>query len=72
MFCQAEILRERNELAAAQALVTEAISLCEQSIALHRSGFYSGVCRTDTYLPLTQRFGCAHALSSNKYSRLAH
>ncbi len=31
---QAEILHERNQLAAAQALVTEAISLCEQSIAL--------------------------------------
>ena len=31
---QAEILHERNQLAAAQALVTEAIALCEQSIAL--------------------------------------
>jgi LuxR family maltose regulon positive regulatory protein len=34
MYCQAEILRERNQLAAARALVTEAISLCEQSIPL--------------------------------------
>jgi LuxR family maltose regulon positive regulatory protein len=33
-FCKAEILRERNQLAAAHALATEAISLCEQSIAL--------------------------------------
>ena len=33
-FCRAEILRERNELAAAQALATEAVSLCEQSIVL--------------------------------------
>ena len=31
---QAEILRERNQLASAQALVIEAISLCEQSVAL--------------------------------------
>ena len=34
MLSQAEILHERNQLAAAQALVTEAIALCEQSIAL--------------------------------------
>jgi LuxR family maltose regulon positive regulatory protein len=33
-FCQAEILRERNQLARAQTLATEAISLCEQSVAL--------------------------------------
>ena len=32
--CQAEILRERNKLAAAQALATKAISLCEQSVSL--------------------------------------
>jgi LuxR family maltose regulon positive regulatory protein len=31
---QAEIVRERNELTAAHALTTEAISLCEQSVAL--------------------------------------
>ncbi len=34
MFCQAEILRKRNQLAVARSLVTEAISLCEQSISL--------------------------------------
>ncbi len=34
MFCQAEILRERNDLASAHALVRDAISLCEQSVAL--------------------------------------
>jgi LuxR family maltose regulon positive regulatory protein len=34
MFCQAELLRERNDLAAARALATEAIALCEQSVAL--------------------------------------
>jgi LuxR family maltose regulon positive regulatory protein len=34
MFCWAEILRERNQLAAARSLVTEAISLCEQSSSL--------------------------------------
>ena len=34
MFCQAEILRERNDLASAHALATEAIALCEQSVAL--------------------------------------
>ncbi len=34
MFCQAEILRERNQLAVARSLATEAISLCEQSISL--------------------------------------
>jgi LuxR family maltose regulon positive regulatory protein len=33
-FCQAEILRERNELTAARALATEAIALCEQSVTL--------------------------------------
>jgi LuxR family maltose regulon positive regulatory protein len=33
-FCKAETLRERNALASARALVTEAISLCEQSVAL--------------------------------------
>ncbi len=32
--CRAEILRERNELARAYALATEALSLCEQSVAL--------------------------------------
>ena len=32
--CQAEILRERNELLAAQALATEAIFLCERSVVL--------------------------------------
>jgi LuxR family maltose regulon positive regulatory protein len=31
---QAEILRERNELASARSLATEAISLCEQSVSL--------------------------------------
>jgi LuxR family maltose regulon positive regulatory protein len=34
MILQAEILRERNDLAAARALATEAITLCEQSITL--------------------------------------
>jgi LuxR family maltose regulon positive regulatory protein len=34
MCCQAEILRERNQLALAHSLATEAISLCEQSISL--------------------------------------
>jgi LuxR family maltose regulon positive regulatory protein len=34
MILQAEILREHNDLAAAHALATEAIFLCEQSIAL--------------------------------------
>ena len=34
MFCQAEILRERNQLAVARSLATEALSLCEQSISL--------------------------------------
>jgi LuxR family maltose regulon positive regulatory protein len=34
MIIQAEILRERNELASARALATEAIALCEQSVAL--------------------------------------
>ncbi len=34
MIIQAEILRERNELASACALATEAIALCEQSVAL--------------------------------------
>jgi LuxR family maltose regulon positive regulatory protein len=33
-FCQAEILRERNELTAARALASEAIALCEQSVTL--------------------------------------
>jgi LuxR family maltose regulon positive regulatory protein len=33
-FCKAEILRERNVLDSAHALAAEAISLCEQSIAL--------------------------------------
>jgi LuxR family maltose regulon positive regulatory protein len=33
-FCQAEILRERNQLASAHSLATEGISLCEQSISL--------------------------------------
>ena len=33
-FCRSEISRERNELAAAQALATEAVSLCERSISL--------------------------------------
>ncbi len=31
IFCQAELLREHNELASARSLATEAISLCEQS-----------------------------------------
>jgi LuxR family maltose regulon positive regulatory protein len=34
MFMQAEIVRERNDLASARALATEAIALCEQSVAL--------------------------------------
>jgi LuxR family maltose regulon positive regulatory protein len=34
MILQAEIVRERNDLASARALVTEAIALCEQSVAL--------------------------------------
>jgi LuxR family maltose regulon positive regulatory protein len=34
MILQAEILRERNDLAAARALASEAIALCEQSITL--------------------------------------
>jgi LuxR family maltose regulon positive regulatory protein len=34
MIIQAEILRERNDLASARALATEAIALCEQSVAL--------------------------------------
>ena len=34
MILQAEILRERNELAAARALATEAISLCEPSVTV--------------------------------------
>ncbi len=33
-FCQAEILRERNQLACAQPLAIEAISQCEQSVSL--------------------------------------
>jgi LuxR family maltose regulon positive regulatory protein len=33
-FCRAEILRERNQLARAYSLATEAISLCEQSVSL--------------------------------------
>jgi LuxR family maltose regulon positive regulatory protein len=33
-FCQAEILREQNQLARAHSLATEAISLCEQSVSL--------------------------------------
>jgi LuxR family maltose regulon positive regulatory protein len=33
-FCWAEILRERNDLARAQALATEAIALCEQSVSV--------------------------------------
>jgi LuxR family maltose regulon positive regulatory protein len=32
--CQAEILRERNQLACAHSLATEAISLCEQFVSL--------------------------------------
>jgi LuxR family maltose regulon positive regulatory protein len=32
--CRAEVLREWNELASAQALATEAISLCEQALSL--------------------------------------
>jgi LuxR family maltose regulon positive regulatory protein len=39
MFCQAEILRERNQLAVARSLATEAISLCEQSVALTSLSF---------------------------------
>ena len=39
MIRQAEILRERNELASAHALATEAISLCEQSVALMSLSF---------------------------------
>jgi LuxR family maltose regulon positive regulatory protein len=34
MILQAEILRERNDLASAHALATEAITLCEQSVSL--------------------------------------
>jgi LuxR family maltose regulon positive regulatory protein len=34
IFCQAEILRERNELASAYSLATEAVSLCEQAASL--------------------------------------
>jgi LuxR family maltose regulon positive regulatory protein len=34
MIIQAEVLRERNDLASAHALATEAIALCEQSVAL--------------------------------------
>jgi LuxR family maltose regulon positive regulatory protein len=34
MIMQAEILRERNELASARALATKAIALCEQSVTL--------------------------------------
>jgi LuxR family maltose regulon positive regulatory protein len=33
-FCRAELLRERNELACAHSLAREAVSLCEQSVAL--------------------------------------
>jgi LuxR family maltose regulon positive regulatory protein len=47
MFCQAEILRERNQLAVARSLVTEAISLCEQSILLVSLPF---LCRGYTIL----------------------
>jgi LuxR family maltose regulon positive regulatory protein len=39
MFCRAEILRERNQLAVARSLATEAISLCEQSVALTSLSF---------------------------------
>ena len=34
MIMQAEILHERNELASARALATEAISLCEQAVSI--------------------------------------
>ncbi len=34
IFCQAEILRERNELVSAHSLAIEAVSLCEQSVSL--------------------------------------
>ncbi len=34
IFCQAEILRERNELASAYSLATEAVSLCERAASL--------------------------------------
>ena len=34
MIMQAEVLRERNELASARALATEAIALCEQAVSL--------------------------------------
>jgi LuxR family maltose regulon positive regulatory protein len=34
IFCWAEILRERNELARAQVLASEAIALCEQSVSV--------------------------------------
>jgi LuxR family maltose regulon positive regulatory protein len=34
MIMQAEVLRERNELAAARALATEAIALCEQAVSV--------------------------------------
>ncbi len=41
MILQAEILRERNELAFAHTLATEAIALCEQSVALASLSFLS-------------------------------
>jgi LuxR family maltose regulon positive regulatory protein len=37
--CQAEILRERNDLASARTLANEAIALCEQSVTLASLGF---------------------------------
>ncbi len=39
MIMQAEILRERNELASAHALAREAISLCEQAISITAFNF---------------------------------
>ena len=40
MIMQAEIVRERNELAAAHVLATEAIVLCEQSVVLISSPYF--------------------------------
>ncbi len=58
MILQAEILRECNDLASARALATEAIALCEQSVALASLPFLiSGVRRADTRLPLLWRCG---------------
>ena len=55
--CQAEILREWNELSDAQALATEAISLVNKPFRSYRSFFLPGVRRAGTCLPLIWKFG---------------